>query len=251
MDTKIIDQLRNILNKTVENGATEAEAANAAAIAQKLLLKHRLTMADLAESASDSQAEVKFDFGEHFRDEGVEAGNRIAQWKITLFGGVCRANGCEPIFYSHSTSRGGRGSRGEKFHKMVVIGEEKDAVLVKAFYINLRDTIESMAKRNQPRGLGKGEGKRWANSFKLGACHAIYWRLQDAMKEAVQENRESGTTSTALVRLDNQEEALATYMKAKHPNLKKRLSSSTSVYSEAYSQGRQKGERVNLSTNLL
>jgi len=164
---KIIEQIRSILNKTVENGATEAETASAAGMAQKLLAKHRLTMADLAETTQKGD-EKRFDFGEHFRENGVDSGAKIAQWKVTLFGAICRANGCEPIFWSRRETPGGLGTRGRKTHRMGVIGEEADAVLVQAFYLNLRDTIEAMAKKNQPRGLARGEGKTWSNSFKLG-----------------------------------------------------------------------------------
>lgn len=245
----IIEQIRNILNKTVDNGASEAEAASAAATAQKLLAKHRLTMADLVEPAADG-SEVGFDFGEHFKEEGVESGSRIAQWKITLFTAVCNANGCKSLCYQQTLTRGGRGTRGRKLHKMVVVGEEKDAILAQAFYINLRDTIEAMAKRCQPSGLARGEGKKWANSFKLGACHAIYNRLEAATAEAASEARDAGAT-TALVRLDNQEEALTTFMKQAYPNLATRQTSKVSVFSEAYSKGREKGRNISLESNLL
>lgn len=51
---QIIEKIRALAAKTVENGATEAEAASAAAMAEKLMRQHALSMEDLDEVASDS-----------------------------------------------------------------------------------------------------------------------------------------------------------------------------------------------------
>jgi len=42
-----IEQIRSLFNKTIENGASEAEAMQAIALAKKLMAKHGLTMDDI------------------------------------------------------------------------------------------------------------------------------------------------------------------------------------------------------------
>jgi hypothetical protein len=245
----VMKQIRNLLNKTVANGCTEAEAATAAALAQKMLMKWNLGMTDLVEDVTPEQPVV---IGENFTDgvEGVTA--RVSKWKGALLNSVARANGCYLIYrYVHSRSNGGRL---EKMQRMILIGQERDAAVTKALYEILRDTVEERCKLNQPAGLGRGEGKSWAASFKLGAVSAISERLRHTREEVktelkaihgVQENR----ATTALARIDTAEIALAKYIRGMH--LKNRPSGNTNINHDAYERGRLVGSRISLSSKVL
>lgn len=50
---KIIDRIKNLLNKTVENGCTEEEAKTALLMARKLMIKHKLNENDIKDSNED------------------------------------------------------------------------------------------------------------------------------------------------------------------------------------------------------
>lgn len=238
---EIINQIQALLNKTVSNGCTEAEAATSAAIAQRLLTKHRLTMADV--SVSDGSG---FNFNEFFNENGLDSGSKISQWKMFLFSAVCKANGCEGIIRSFIEG-GVHNRRRKKLHKLIVIGEEKDATLVGYFYNFLKDAIETMVKKNKPSGLGRGESKNWSNSFKLGCVVAIKERLEVASKEV----KEEACGTTAMVRLDQQHDALQKWKEQKFNNLKTKQASASVINNEAFERGKDKGSSINLNPNVL
>jgi len=75
-------------------------------------------------------------------------------------------------------------------------------------------------------------------------------RLKSANAEAASEAKDAGATN-ALARLDSHEDALTVFFRKKFPNLKTRQKSKASVFFAAYHQGREKGESINLSPNLL
>ena len=235
----IIDQIKALLNQTVDNGCTEAEAANAAAVAQKLLTKHRINLVDLQDSVSE---QPQYNFGYHFENDDFETGGKIASWKHTLFFTICRSNGCRGIV--HSDFRPGK-QRLVSDKRFIVIGTEQDSVLAKAFYIFLRDVVEDLAKKNQPSGLGRGQGKSWSTSFKTGCAYAIAARLLDTL-----EKEKETSNSTAIVRLDNQDKELDNWIK-KNTNVTPLNRQAPSVLAEAYNKGKAVGNTVSLDNKAL
>lgn len=238
--TPVIQKIKNLLALAAKAG-TEAEAENASRHAQALMLKYRLSVAELESSAPES---VAASIGEY---NGPEAAVKIAQWKVYLMNVICSINGCKLIINNIPIRHGTR----RQFNRVfLVIGSEADAALVSAFYCNLRDTIEFLAKSHQPAGLARGEGKNWATSFKLGCTVKINERLKEgaasARQEAIVENK-----ITALAVIDNRNEAVSAYMVKKHPKLKNVQASRSNVRGEAYSAGMAAGSRVNLSSKVL
>ena len=53
MSQKVIDRIEQLLKRTTENGATQAEAEQAVAYAQKLMDKHNLELADVVASGEE------------------------------------------------------------------------------------------------------------------------------------------------------------------------------------------------------
>lgn len=238
--TPVIQKIKNLLALAAKAG-TEAEAENASRHAQALMLKYRLSVAELESSAPES---VAASIGEY---NGPEAAVKIAQWKVYLMNVICSINGCKLIINNIPIRHGMRRQFNRAF---LVIGSEADASLVSAFYCNLRDTIESLAKTHQPAGLARGEGKNWATSFKLGCTTRINERLKEgaasARKEAVADNK-----ITALAVIDNRKEAVSAYMVKAYPKLRNVQASRSNVRDEAYSMGRAVGGRVSLSSKVL
>lgn len=223
----VIQQIQALLQKTVENGCTEAEAASAAAVAQKLLVKHRLSLIDVQEKTSP--------FGRHYSDGSLETGKAIPHWKRALFTAVCTANGC---ISGLSVSRSGVGNSAT--FRLEVMGTEEDAALVAAFYCNLRDMVSATAKRLKP----PSAGGRWGNSFKWGMVAAISGRL----KESVQAS-EKEATSTALVRLKDQTDAVMAW--AKNEFGESRSLPKPNLNPEAFAHGVFHGRQANLSKKVL
>lgn len=78
---KLLERLKAILNRTTENGCTEAEAAQAMAMAQKLMIEHNLDMAEL-HAATGTQ--------EEYTEE--DAGFAVSRWSLEreLAAGICK-----------------------------------------------------------------------------------------------------------------------------------------------------------------
>lgn len=52
-NSKVLNKVRNLLNKNTENGASEAEAENALILAQKLMAKHNISQEEIFISKND------------------------------------------------------------------------------------------------------------------------------------------------------------------------------------------------------
>jgi hypothetical protein len=238
--TPVIQKIKHLLALAAKAG-TEAEAENASRHAQALMMKYRLSVAELESSMPES---VAASIGEH---NGPETAVKIAQWKSYLMNTICDINGCKLIISNILIKNGMRQQYNRIFR---VIGSEADASLVSAFYCNLRDTVESLAKTHQPVGLARGEGKNWATSFKLGCTTRINERLKEgaasARQEAIVENK-----ITALAVIDNRSDAVSTYVVKAYPKLRNVQASRPNIRHEAYSMGRAVGGMVSLSSKVL
>lgn len=75
---EMLNKIKNLLNTTTENGASEAEAQSAILLAQKLMAKHGLEMADVEANAGDKA--TKKEVMEGYGTEGV----KLAWWHKRL-----------------------------------------------------------------------------------------------------------------------------------------------------------------------
>lgn len=235
----VIEKICHLLAKTEAAGCSLAEAETAARLAQRLMSQYQLEMADIEVAGDDTgQGEIN--------SFGIDelSGNRIAPWKKDLITAVAKTNGC----YSYTNkSYAGFSQRNYKtVSTFMLVGLESDVMMVKAFFISLVNTIEGMSKREQPAGLERGEGRRWAGSFKLGATRAIINRLF----EAVSEVKEEATSSAAIVKVDNKVKDAHDWVN-NNLKLKKAPVSRIQVNAEAYSAGVAAGNRVGLTKRAL
>ena len=91
MINNVLDKVKGLLSKTVEAGATHEEAASAANVAQQLITKYRLEIAEL-DSDDDEISAHKLP---------LFAGQRIITWRSDLAYWICEFNGCRPIYRKH------------------------------------------------------------------------------------------------------------------------------------------------------
>lgn len=226
INSDIANKVQMLLNKTIENGATQAEAETAAKIAQSLIEKYRLDLAEL-ESKID-------DIGEQ---GAIDQLGSVITWKVDLANTIANTNGCKLII---RTTRGYRG----KVSSFIVIGKASDANIAKCFYNNLVEVIESTCKVTMSRTVG-ASGKTWSNSFKLGMVTAIRTRLDEGKREARKE-----ANCNALVKLDNRDKEVQNWI-SKHMRLKSRAGVSSNINGSAYSAGIAAGKGINLSGKVL
>jgi len=222
----VLDKIQGLLNMTEANGCSEAEAANAAAAASALMLKHRIERAELDKDEKPELIEVIIDFG--FK--------RTTSWKFHLLGQIARLNGCFIVFDSQRLGNSGAYS---------AYGRSENIVIVRWLYKYLVENIERLAKEQKPGGMSRGEGKRWNNSFKLGASDRISNRLQEEHDREKQRN----VSETALVKVESEfDEAkyFATQLCGKLTFTNK----THCVDMNAYEKGQQAGNKVSLNKPL-
>lgn len=129
VDPKIIDKIRKLLELSdPTRGASIHEAANAAARAQELMFKHKVSMAEI-------QAKDVSPVGiEEYRLESQDGG-RIADWQASLLHELSRVNGCQ-CFHDMVT----------RSHA-ILIGEELACQTVRYMYTYLESEIGRVLKK--------------------------------------------------------------------------------------------------------
>lgn len=205
---------------TIENGCTVNEAASAAKLAQKLLLEHKLSIADIEEQSEISEFLLD-DFNE-----------RAITWRSYLATVVCEANSTA-CFVSNSWHNGA------KKCSLRIVGKPNDVEIAKYFYLHLSSEIERLCKFYM--ASGAGTGKTWSNSFKLGAAKAIADKLAEAKKEVI-----ITASSSAIVRLDGELAVVKDWLTQK-VKLKKGKPSHFTCDNSAYSSGYKAGKNISLN----
>jgi len=223
----LLKKVQGLLSKTVDNGCSVAEAATAAALAQKLITEHRLSMADLDDSETE---EI-----EHTTVEGF-ASARTSTWKNTVASGIAKANDCR-LYIHTSHSFGGKRKRIYK-----IVGRNSDIEIVNYMFTTVSREIERLCKIEM--AVQNGHGKTWANSFKNGAASAVVTKLQAARQEA----KDAGS-STAIVRLDNRMAPVNDWLEKNIGTLAQRKSP-INVNKSAWSSGYAAGKNITTNTGL-
>jgi hypothetical protein len=224
----LLNKVKALLSKTVENGATKEEAANAARIAQSIITKHRLEFVELS---ADNE------IGEH---SPLYFGKRIVYWRSDLAYWVCQFNGCQ-IIYRKLWSDENK----DYVIGLSIIGRSSDVAVVRYLFEHISREIERLC--TQALAENKGSGKHYANSFKHGAVSMIVRRMRLA-HEAVLNAQPSN--STAIVKLDQRAAEVEAWMKSSI-KLKSHTDLATRSFSaEGYQAGRDAGASISLNKAL-
>lgn len=226
-------RIRALLAKTVENGATEAEAMSAAAKAREWMDKYRLSMSDV-----EIQAEPLV-------QEQVDRPNetRIAAVDYCL-GGIDRYCGVKTWYTTTAFTNGSR-YRAIGIKKLSILGLKADVEMARYLYTMIGGAIKSELARWQK---ARGERDRAAtSSFQVGMASRINSRLTD-MARALEPVAMTGS-GTALIVVKNAivEDA---YREISAGFSKSTSSGMSSRDGAAYRAGAAAGDRVNLSRPL-
>jgi len=239
-NNKIVDKVKKLLR--LAESADVNEAAAAAGAAQRLMEEHRIdqAMIDVSEDAGDGVEDEEI---HNSGDEPLEESGRLANWKTQLAVAIAGLNGCRVYL--------GRGySTGTRQTTLCLVGRPSDVASVRYLFSYLTGEIERLCKRN-----GRGLGRTWANSFRMGAVHTVRKRLREANRKARDDARlklkGKGTTALvkldrALARVDEQAKAVEAWMK-KNMSLGSARSSHSRRDWDAYAAGKRAGDSINLS----
>ena len=204
----------------------EHEAALAMSLAQSLIEKHKLSMAELSEAESA-----------HIQEEGVIrdedplfAGGRIATWKSNLSWHLAKLNNCRLVKYMGMGHQMG----GQRGTKLVIFGRPSDIA-------NVRFLL-AFASVQLTRLAPTGRGKEYSNSWYLGAVQGIQQKMNEAKRQV-----QAGASSYALVKLENRDKAVDTFIASNVGHLRSGASQKSNINSEAYNKGVAAGRNLDFN----
>jgi hypothetical protein len=215
----IINKIKDLFALASSTSSLD-EAATATALAQKLLDKYQLSLADLASSKQENVIE-----------EFVSKNKRDTTWKGKLIAYLAGSNYTRALFFQ------GLGYK--------LIGRKSDIELVSYFWKSIVAQIDQLADNAIKNGVGSG--KRFSNSFKYGAAQAVIDRLKTARAESKKEAERTEQGKSGLIWLSKKNEEVERYLnRYKHKTIVKK----PDVSYNAYAAGVAAGQQVNLATGL-
>lgn len=225
---KTIKRINDLLNKTVENGATEAEAGAALELAQKLMAKHMIEESQLADHAKDKACKKitipKFKTGYDTAD-------------LNEF--IARAFDCRCWWNDH---------RGEVYF----FGFGDDARLAAYFYNYLNNAIVNEAERYKKtfeyidQKIMGFAPRTILSSFRKGMIRRLRNRLVELKASRVSNVVQTTGTNLVLVkdaRVNDEYDALGLKLKSHRSN--------GEINSEqAYNDGKKRADAVNMAGGI-
>ena len=210
----IIDRIRAILSKTESRGASEAEAATALEMAQRLLIKHNLDMAEIVDIQTDDDPVTEETL---FGTVGAKG------WRASLANVIGKA-----MFVKIIT----QGQRAISF-----IGRPENVGSVMEMYQWVAPQLEVMAGEMVAQYPNRWGRRSYATAVRHGMVSTISDRLQETMRE--QQAQTVGVTAL-VVQYDAENE---TFAKENHNLVTHRVS----IAPKGYNDGKIAGREVSLT----
>lgn len=229
--TKVIDKIQKLLSLSIGKGTTPAEAASAAAAAQKLMQQYRIEQSQLDVVEEEEKIEYK-------QKEPLFEGSSLPSWLVQLASGIACANNAKIL-----VRKGSHYYKGEAC--IMLVGRKSDLQVVEYLFRYTKYEIERLCKEHIKAGHGKGKG--YSNSFKIGAASAIGDKLYETHEEERNYYQSAGNT-TALVKIDSHQTELTKFVE-KISNGKKHRSGGVSNWS-GRSDGYKAGSNISVSKGI-
>lgn len=175
-DEKILQKIQYMLNMTVENGCTEAEAIAASAKVEELLLAYNLEMFQVEQLSGVKQEPVTY---KKIDDIGIGRYEPV-EWAMIL----CTAIGIM-TFTKPTINR--------YFRTFTFIGRDTNVQIAVDMYYYLYQQVVTnyrLSKKLRPKDM---DGIRFKNSFMMGCARRLHDRIQSSVWE------KAAQTTTAIV----------------------------------------------------
>lgn len=220
---KVIDQVNKLRALSKSDNANEA--ASAAAAANRLIDKHRLSEADLSTDNPEAPTEDS---------SFIYETGRITMWKHDLMLILATHYGCKVLNFAYYPE-------GRKTSRFKLFGRVSDMAVVHYMFGWLVNECSRLSDSEM-----KGKGHVAANSYCIGLIHGVQKQLKQS-----REDMKAEFTSTALVKLDSRLDESNSFMKSIHTNIKTTVTTSKSfIDGGAYSSGQERGKDIRLGKAL-
>lgn len=236
---KALDKIKKLLDHaaSAEKIGNEHEAASFASAAQKMLLSHKLSMADV-ENLQELEEEVKIDCETYdWEAAGMKGKGKRCQWTERLAATVATHNGCKILVYDAS-------------NRIQLIGSEASRLVV-VYLLNVlaRFAIDSMNKeyRRLYHQYKKTDETYLLKGFRRGFMLGFVKRIDERMEEQKMQDLSETVTERGLMVLDKEEQALNDYLEDLNIRPANRLGGR--INEDGISAGKKAGNNANINCN--
>ena len=191
----LMKKIRAMLQRTVDRGFTEAEAAEAASKVREILDRYNLDVAALPKEEGTPRFTVHKKMHSKIR-------NQFPLWQLNIAQGIAKYYNCGVLIMRSGP---------------VWLGTEEDIEVCAEMFewiLSQMDILKSSAIIQYEAThfkMSGGEKLRFAHSWRRGAAGRLYWRLDGLAKKRTATNQEE---CTALVVIDKEKLELVDKLKA-------------------------------------
>ncbi len=229
MNETILERIRKLLALAADK-TNPHEAESAAALANRLMLKHSVTKERVDAHIS----------GDELRNYGhaVHTTGKFASWEVSLLGYIAVANLCQIIKIGRDD--------------FDIVGHNDNVAVTIAMQGWLRGEIHRLAQEGYKRGdehsdYGTMDPHKFHTSFKHGAVAAIGSRLAKSKAETTKLFNPGEQSALATISSKVEQKVLALYPKT----FKTRSHAGRNVSGNAYGVGHDAGSKVALKPSKM
>ena len=229
----ILKRIQKLLKLSVENGASENEAMQAADKAQKLLQEHNLSIADIKD---DSQAEP-------MDSEDIEVDRDV--WKGYIRNATAKLYLCK----TYTTMK--LNKHYKKVKVITFVGRKSNRMVATEMCKYFINTIERLTAEEFKAVPGsRASINKMSHAFKQGAASRLSKRLNDKYIEIVPAYIPQGNPDGLPVLYKNEQMAITKWLEQKGIRLRSSTSRMSIKDRVAYSRGSEKANGIGLNTQV-
>lgn len=223
-ESTLLGKIKKLL--ALSESPNENEAYAAAQKVQLLISAHGLEQADLKTVEAGSELD------EPLVNEVIEhMGQRVAAWKFSLLGAICRANYCKCL-------GGGQ-------HGIRALGRRTHVEICRSYYHYFVQVVETEAAQY------RGKGKIFLNRFREAMVSTIEERLHQQFKESTKTANEAITSRTALSLASEYQIELEAYVKLVYPRVNSGRRSASWADTKATQAGKNAGSKASIAKHIV
>ena len=229
----ILKRIQKLLKLSVENGASENEAMQAADKAQKLLQEHNLSIADIKDE----------DQVEPMDSEDVEVDRDL--WKGYIRNSTAKLYFCK----TYTTMKLDRHYR--RIKVITFVGRKSNRLVATEMCKYFINTIERLTAEEFKAVPGsRASINKMSHAFKQGAASRLSRRLEDKYIEIVPAYIPQGNPDGLPVLYKNEQMAITKWLEQKGIRLRSSTSRMSIRDRVAYSRGSEKANGIGLNTQV-
>lgn len=192
MTTETVDavlaRVRKLLALAGDSAASEQEAANAAAAAQRLLTRHQIDVAMLDVEGDSSPEFINVDV------RPVDTTKRTVAWRWTLSEGICKLNGCRSYWHGNRDVTTQAVS-----NELRIVGKPSRVTAVRYMYGYLAPEVERLGA-----AAALGKGRSYGHAWRMGCVNRLIERLNESARESAKAAKQEALgAGTSLARIES------------------------------------------------